>query len=111
MNKREVLRLKPGTVILYNEACPQRQRYRSEYLWVGKVVHVTSNGGVKVSYVMPYKSTKYSYHGGWCGSARDVEWVPYQRVMHTLGGWNVGKGDKVEERRDPLTMTWDEVGS
>jgi hypothetical protein len=70
MDKREALKLQPGDVIMFDDGP------RDALGWSkGEVLHVTPNGGIKVSLI------------GRRGNCDDnkpiggVEWVPYHHVL------------------------------
>jgi hypothetical protein len=66
MNKRDVLRLKPGTTIEFSSD-------HGRHLYVGIVEDVTPRGGVRVSHV---RQAKFAHEPG----SPFVQWVPYHHV-------------------------------
>jgi hypothetical protein len=67
MNKPEALRLKPGAHILYGEHRRIVDCVRGSGFHVGRVIHVTPNGGIKVEMLHPNGITSYGREA----------WVPY----------------------------------
>lgn len=77
MNRRDALKLKPGTRLLCADA---NKMQHTRFHWIGEVVHVTENGGILV------RITEGPWQEDWSdgpGTGHDVgkqKWFPYSQV-------------------------------
>jgi hypothetical protein len=105
MNKRDVLRLKPGTCVQC--AVGTRRSGGRPYTFYGIVEHVTPRGGVLLNHVVDHQDWKVTGdHVGLLSGSDWSRWVSYADVAHVV--W---KPKDKKPKGDPLTWTWDEVGT
>lgn len=77
MNKRDAIRLKPGTELLCSDHADDQY---ATHWWIAEVIRTTKNGGILVL-VIEGRSLTYN----WCGSGTgpnvgEEMWFPYHRV-------------------------------
>ena len=73
MNKRDALRLRPGSCILYGNHMRSFDCIRGSGFHHGRVLHVTPAGGIKIEMLHPNGVTSYG----------TTAWVPYHHVVKT----------------------------
>ena len=71
MNRREALRLAPGTRIIF---CDHQYTAKATCYWKGEVLAVTPRGGIRVR-VLDEKPWRGDQPGG------EERWVPYHHVV------------------------------
>jgi hypothetical protein len=73
MHKRDALKLRAGDYILYGSSANTLESIQADGFHWGRVLHVTSKGGIKIERLKPDGISSYGLEA----------WVPYHHVLRS----------------------------